>query len=452
MVQPLPETPGQPAHETAPIMLVDGRIVAGRYRLGALIGRGAQGEVYKALQIDLERPVALKLLRRDASDEARQRLLREAQITAELKHPGVAVVYDAGITPEGQPYCAMELLKGETLAERVRRDGRVAAEELVPIAAGICSALSAVHGKKLLHRDVKPSNVFLAQREDGGSDPKLIDFGVAKSFAVDAPQVLKRSTLIGLGKRRTPIQTVPGMIVGTPVYLSPEQIRGDVADARSDVYSLSVTLYEALTGTPPFDDAAVTDLLVSILHDEPEDPAKRMPDAEIPAPIAAVVLRGLAKDPADRHASASDLGNALWGALAEAKGARPPSHLPGELSSSGAVRLPVTPARWPYVVALLAAAVLLLLALRMRPPASAAAPVAPPPSAPVAAAPSAAAPAPSATAVEAPAVPVASAGPPAAKSARPRASQAPAFSAAPAALPPAPSSTGFRIDDLKTPF
>jgi serine/threonine protein kinase len=450
MVPASPDSSARRAPETAPLLLVDGRVVAGRYRLSVVLGKGAQGTVFQATQIELDRRVAIKLLSGDVSEEARERFVREVKITADLRHPGVAVVYDAGVTGEGQPYCAMELLSGETLAQRIAREGRIPAAELVPILAGVCSALDAVHAKRVIHRDIKPSNIFLARREDGGVDPKLIDFGIAKSFAVDVPEVIERATLLGLGKKRPPLQTVPGLIAGSPAYLSPEQIRGDVVDHRSDIHALGVTAYEALTGTLPFDASPIAALLARIVCEEPEPLRARAPDAEIPEPVAAVILRALAKEPERRPASAGELANALWAALAEAKGAKMPSARP----------LPAAPERRTRDVRGLVIAIAVVLAmvfaawalrgtLRASPPPPSVAQGAlstPRPPAPPAPDPDplpVEEPAPAPTGSDAPRVPAL---------VRPRASTAPSSSAPPARIPTASPSADFRIDDLKTPF
>lgn len=431
-----------PSPEPAPI----GRIIAGKYRIDALLGHGGRGGVYRAHQIELARDVALKLIT-GVDDESRARFLQEARLAAEVRHPCVAEVFDAGVSEDGTPYCAMELLQGETLAARIAREGPIEPQQAVTVVAGVCSALAAVHAKRLVHRDVKPSNIFLARRPDGGTDPKLIDFGIAKRVDV-GPQVTQRvSTARGLGAHRPPAPTAPGIVVGTPLYLSPEQIMGEPPDARTDVHALGATLYEALCGQPPFLGGDTQDILTKILTEPPAPLAQRAPDAGIPDALDREVRRALAKDPAERHAGAGDFAAALWTALASARRDSPLAPLPVHVAASRSPRLGIVGA----VIAMSLA--LLVIAWVRRAPHPA-----PPALAPVAAAPVVAP-----TATEQPAViPAATAETaPAATRARPeprvRAPRAsavtPTSTAAPQSTPTAaPSATAFRIDDLKVPY
>jgi eukaryotic-like serine/threonine-protein kinase len=342
-----------------------GQTIAGKYRLGDLVGKGGRGEVYRALQLDLDREVAVKLLSEDGGD-AGARFLRETRIAADIHHPCAVQIFDAGVDEEGRPYCAMELLEGETLAERLDRDGALDAAEAVAIVAGLCLALQVVHDKGFLHRDVKPGNIFLSRRPDGGTDPKLIDFGIAKRVAVNEEAQQRFATLRGLGK---PLATALDIIVGTPRYLSPEQIMGDALDARSDVYALAVTLYEMLAGSPPFVAENVGDLLAKIVI-EPAEPLEiRAPERAIPAPLAKCVMLALSKAPEKRPASAAEFSAALWSALAEARG--------GEArgtEAAPAASTPSTPRAAPRryllaaVVAGVAVAALVVAGLRRGPP------------------------------------------------------------------------------------
>jgi serine/threonine-protein kinase len=417
------------------------RVIAGKYELRDRLGRGGRGEVYRALQTGLGREVAVKLVR-DADEDTRARFVREARIAAEIKHPCVVSIFDAGVDEDGTPYCAMELLEGETLDARIGREGRLPASEAVALIASVASALTAVHQKGFLHRDVKPGNIFLAKREDGGVDPKLIDFGVAKRIAVE-PAVVERVTQRGLGKVGVPRPTQPGMIVGTPRYLAPEQILGTDLDARCDLYALAVTLYEALAGTPPFYGDDIGELLGNIVCDAPEPLAQRVPDAQIPAALDREVLRALAKEPANRHASVAEFSAALWAALATAR---------VESSAPPPPPLPVASRAPHFAVAFAVVALATLGIVWMRRPA-------PQPPAPVAAPAITAAPTAIATADPPPREPevapapppttaVVTPPPPRSKGARHAATPTPA-SAAPTA--PAPA-TNFRMDDLKVPY
>jgi serine/threonine-protein kinase len=289
--------------------------IAGKYRLGDLLGRGGRGEVYAALQVDLSREVAVKVLADSCrDDDERARFVRETRIVAGIRHPCIVEIYDAGVEPDGAPYCVMELLQGETLADRLTRCGPLGPGEAVGVASGLCQALQAVHDKGFLHRDVKPSNVFLARRADGGVDPKLIDFGIAKKVALDKATLRRLTTLRGLGAAK---ETAMDIIVGTPRYLSPEQILGTKLDARSDVHAMAATLYEMLCGAPPFEAATLGDLLGAIVQ-QPATPLSER-DPALPDALDRAVLRALAKDPAQRPASAADFAASLWSAMATAK-------------------------------------------------------------------------------------------------------------------------------------
>jgi serine/threonine-protein kinase len=432
--------PTLPSPDAAPA----GRIVAGKYRIEASIGRGGRGEVYRAHAIELEREVALKLIR-GVDDDGCARFLEEARLAAEVRHPCVAEVFDAGVADDGTPYCAMELLDGETLAARLARGGPVPAQEAVSLIAGVCSALSVLHGRGLVHRDVKPSNLFVARRPDGGADLKLIDFGSAGR--VDVPLEVKRraTTARGLGARGP--AAAPGAARGTPLYLSPEQIMGEPLDARTDVHALGATLYEALSGQPPFVGADRQEAMILIVTEPPMPLGERAPDAGIPDALDHEVRRALSKDPAARHASAADLAAALWTALATARRDSPPAPLP----------VPMPPPRSPrLVVAALIAASLALIAVAWLRRAPRPAPTAPAPATVAAVAPAPAAAA--ATEEPLPTVVAAAEAAPAASGARPRPRPArPSAPAAPTTPPPAPPSaaptaTNLRIDDLKIPY
>jgi serine/threonine-protein kinase len=408
-----------------------GRVVAGKYRLESLLGRGGRGSVYAAVQLDLARDVAVKLVE-ERDPEARARFLREARVAAGIHHPCVVAIFDAGVDQDGTPYCVMERLEGETLAERIEREGPLPPTEAVAVIASIASALGAVHAAGFLHRDVKPGNVFLARREDGGVDAKLIDFGIAHRLRVE-PEVIRRATQRGLGMTRAP--TATDIIVGTPLYLAPEQILGDALDERCDVYALGATLYEALSGEPPFSAPKMQDLLVLIVSADPV-PLTRRSGLRVPAALDREVRRALAKERAMRPASPADFAAALWTAVA------------GLADHPGPA-----PRRRRRLVASIAAATVLLaagLALRARRPLPPA-PAAPPPlesAAPLAPPPAAAPPPPVESAAPAPPPP---------STATPRVRPAPRSSLAPAptataAHSAAPPSTNLRMDDLKIPY
>jgi len=276
-----------------------GEVIAGKYRLDRPLGEGGMGTVWRAVHVTLGQPVALKAL--DVSgpraDAARRRFLREARVAAKVRHRHLVYVNDFGETEDGAPFMAMELLEGQTLAERLVGGPTLTVGELLRIAEGCLAGLAAVHEAGIVHRDLKPQNVFLA-RDAEGEIPKLLDFGL--SLGADG------------GEGRV---TREGAIVGTLEYLSPEQARAQPdVDARSDLYAMGALLYEALSGEPPFTAATPADLLVAILHEEPVPLVAVRP--ELGEPLSAVVMRALSRDPAARFAGARQMREALTDALA----------------------------------------------------------------------------------------------------------------------------------------
>jgi serine/threonine-protein kinase len=290
-----PEPPG-PAGD--PLL---GALVAGRYRVEALVARGGMGRIYRALQEPLGRVVALKLLTpgTEAEDEQvalQRRFLREAEICARLKHPNTVTVYDYGaVTLQGVEhlFIAMEFVDGRTLAQRIRAEGALGPERTVRLTREICRSLREAHATGVVHRDLKPSNVMLVETDDGES-VKVLDFGVAKV------------TQQGDGL------TADGSFVGSPRYSSPEQIRQEEVDARADVYALGVVMYEMLCGQPPFARAEAVRTLVAHLQDPVPPLGPRCPGA-VPPVLEALVMQCLEKDRAKRPPSVDALLAALKG-------------------------------------------------------------------------------------------------------------------------------------------
>jgi serine/threonine-protein kinase len=423
------------------------RILAGRYRLGELLGKGGRGEVHRAVQLDLGREVALKLLANERDVDERARFVREGRVAAELRHPGIAEVFDAGVTEDGIPYLAMELLEGETLASRLARDGALPAADAVHIAVAVCRALDEVHAKGFLHRDVKPSNIFLARGADGRTQPKLIDFGIATRMTSSTEPRRRLITARGLGVPRTS----PDIIVGTPGYLSPEQILGDPLDARSDVYAVGANLYEMLTGEPPFASTEVNVLLEGIVRGTVRLIRKRVPPQRVPRALERETLRALSKAPSDRQPSAAALADALERAM------ETPDEVP--------LVVPVNAGKLPVALAALALLGLLALVavgtLTRRHRSLSADATGSPTSVASATTNPAAAPPPPPTGEPQPEAPSTTAAGTASPPPRPRvrASQ-PSTSHAAATPPPSPPSAAphppprqsFRVDDLKSPY
>jgi serine/threonine protein kinase len=294
----------QPALDEGLKLLSPGRTLApgervGRYEIVSLLGAGGMGEVYLARDPELERRVAIKVLGQvDAADEERvQRLYREGRAASALNHPNILTVYEMGRT-QGHPYIATELVEGITLRERLR-NGPVSSDEAGRIAIQASSALEASHAAGILHRDIKPENLML--RPDGVL--KVLDFGLA--------QVLRRKP----GESTSGTQaTVERGMAGTVPYMSPEQVRGDPLDFRTDLWSLGVVLYEMLTGRVPFgyraDDEVSTEIVRNrIQRENPTAVQKLAPN--VPAELARIVERCLAKDPTERFRTVSELKSAL---------------------------------------------------------------------------------------------------------------------------------------------
>jgi serine/threonine protein kinase/tetratricopeptide (TPR) repeat protein len=262
----------------------------GPYQITGTLGQGGMGIVYSAWDDRLSRQVALKTIRANDSDPAStERLRREARAGARVNHPNICQLYDVG-SDSGQFYIAMELLEGESLASRLE-DGALPLNEAVSIAVSALSALDALHTNGLIHRDLKPSNIFLTPH-----GVKLLDFGLARPLVLDDDE----SRL-----------TLPGTIIGTPRYLSPEQLMGDHADHRADLFAIGAVLYEMLTGRPAFDGQTVAKVVHAVVDEHP--PALDGPPAVVA--VDRVVHKALAKRPQDRYAGARDMADDLRTAM-----------------------------------------------------------------------------------------------------------------------------------------
>jgi beta-lactam-binding protein with PASTA domain len=265
--------------------------VGGRYELGELLGRGGMAEVRRAVDRRLGRPVAVKQLRTDfATDPTFQaRFRREAQSAAGLNHPTIVAVYDTGeetdpLTGVSVPYIVMELVEGQTLRDVLREGRKILPERALELTQGVLDALSYSHKAGIVHRDIKPANVMLGP--NGGV--KVMDFGIARAVADTSATM-----------------TQTAAVIGTAQYLSPEQARGETVDARSDLYSAGCLLYELLVGRPPFVGESPVSVAYQHVREAPVPPSQL--DPEITPEIDAVVLKALAKDPADRYQSASEM-------------------------------------------------------------------------------------------------------------------------------------------------
>lgn len=275
-----------------------GRLVDGKYRVHGVIGRGGMGAVYRAEHERIGRAVALKVLLRGhgRGSASERRLYREARIAGALGHPNIVRIDDIGQLEDGAPFIVMELLEGESLATRIDREGPLPMEPLLAIVRQVLSALAAAHAKGVVHRDLKPDNVFLTKRADGTEIAKLLDFGVSKNVLLDETQL-----------------TRTGLVVGTPYYLSPEQARGRAVDGRTDVWAAGVLLYEGLTGHMPFEAQTYESLLARILEAPPVPPS--IVRSAVPEVLDEIITRALAKSPDDRFDGAAEMDAALAAAL-----------------------------------------------------------------------------------------------------------------------------------------
>ena len=271
-------------------------MLAGRYTLRHQLGRGGMATVYEAHDDLLDRAVAVKLLRVDGEAVARQRFVAEARAAASLTHPHAVGVYDVN-TDADRPFIVMELVRGDTLEDVLEREGSMDPTNVVAVGSQVLDALHAAHRRGLVHRDVKPANILLPDgvvpsKPEELPGVKLADFGIAKAM---------RDATIGL--------TMAGQVIGTPKYLSPEQVKGERATPQSDLYATAVVLYEMLAGRPPFEhDTAVG---LALAHREEDPPPLDELRPGLSPSLVALVHQGLLKDPAQRPADAVEMREAL---------------------------------------------------------------------------------------------------------------------------------------------
>jgi serine/threonine-protein kinase len=277
----------------------------GSYRLGQLLGRGGMGEVYLAHHRMLARPAAIKLIRPEAlaGDDVRKaqlaaaRFRREAEAAARLKSPHTVELYDFGMTDEGRLYLVMELLEGITLDQLVRAEGPLPAARVIHILRQVCESLEEAHDAGLIHRDIKPANIHLGKVGRQHDFVKVLDFGLVKSIAGSSGE--------------DSLASIAGLAIGTPAYMAPEMVHGDSAvDGRADLYSLGCVAYYLLTGCLVFEGSSPIQTALQHVQQPPVPPSERTNDP-IPPALERLVMACLAKRPADRPQSASELGAEL---------------------------------------------------------------------------------------------------------------------------------------------
>lgn len=264
-------------------------VLDGKYQLEEKIGEGGMGQVFRATHIHIDTTVAVKLLSRQiiSNSNAIDRFRREAKTAARIKHPNAVGVSDFGVTPDGTVYLVMEFLVGSDLRHRLHEQKALSYEAAATILYQTCAAVNAAHEKGVIHRDLKPDNIYIIRTPEGSEQVKVLDFGLAKLKDGEADQLTKM-----------------GSIMGTPYYMSPEQGQGQALDFRSDVYSLGVILYEMLTGQVPFS-GNNTAVIYQHCHEPPPPPSKFRPN--MPPLVEQVVLKALSKDREQRPATAGQL-------------------------------------------------------------------------------------------------------------------------------------------------
>jgi serine/threonine-protein kinase len=276
-----------------------GRVVGGRYRVASVLGRGGMGVVYRAVHLELDQEVAIKVLpasyARDA--ETLRRFEREARTASRVRHPNVVTVFDLGRLDTGEPYLVMELLEGRDLEKVMADRGTLGLREVVDVMTPIAAAVDALHLEGVVHRDIKPSNVFFTKTKAMGEIVKLVDFGLAAVLSTQGTERLTRA----------------GHVVGTAIYMAPEAARGDLSGPAGDVYSLAIVAYEMLTGLVPFDGQPM-----AVLMDKVARPAPRLSEItgrRYDETVEAVFAQALARDPGARPATATAFVEALGAAL-----------------------------------------------------------------------------------------------------------------------------------------
>ena len=277
-----------------------GAVLGERYHVLSRLGEGGMGQVYLAEHVKMGRKSALKVMHPGMMHDADaiSRFNREAANASRISHPNVAAIYDFGETPEGLIYLAMEYIDGDSLTAVVHRAGALPVRRAAEIVRQAGDALTVAHEMGIVHRDLKPDNIMIARGREGTDLVKIVDFGIAKAGDVASQKV-----------------TRTGMVVGTPEYMSPEQLSGDPLDGRSDLYSLGLVAFNMLTGTLPFPSDSAQRAMIMRLMERPKTLTEMAPGVRWPEEVQAVMDRALARESADRHATAMEFGRALHDAL-----------------------------------------------------------------------------------------------------------------------------------------
>jgi serine/threonine-protein kinase len=293
------------------------RLFLGRYETIRLLGEGGMGKVFLARQVDLGRQVVVKVMHENIAQDPkfRERFQRETLLMARFQHPYAVALYDASLNDPQGPCIVMEYIRGITLDTLLRRNGRLTAPRVGRLLSQLCEALHAAHSEGIVHRDLKPANLMVVDPETPYEKVKVMDFGLAKLVEDDT----------GLSRLQSASDTGGDFAVGTPGYIAPEQVRGDPVDFRCDLYSVGVILYELLTGKLPFVRAETMDVLFAHATDPPPTFADSGSAGWVPQEVEKIVMRCLAKAPAERPGSARDLAQEFHEALIRSQTPEPPA-------------------------------------------------------------------------------------------------------------------------------
>ena len=275
-----------------------GRILDGRYRIARKIGEGGMSFVYLATDVATEDRYAIKVLSAALSSDmnAMARLRREASLGMRLAHPNVCHIIRLGETQDGLVYVVMPYVEGEVLSDRNNRLGTIPLSDVVPFVRDIAAGLNVAHELKIVHRDLKPENVMICSKSSGGERAVVMDFGLAKERRADAE--LQKLTATGI-------------ILGTPEFMSPEQLRGRPLDPRTDIYSLALMTYEMLTGKLPFSGRTQQEMMIARLRSEPMPLRTAAPGLALPEAVEKVLAKAMQRDPSDRYVTAPEFAHAL---------------------------------------------------------------------------------------------------------------------------------------------
>jgi serine/threonine protein kinase len=283
---------------TDPAKTLKDQIVDGHYKVVRKLGEGGMSHVYEATDIGSGEPVAVKIMTPKLAQDrtAADRLRREAGLAMRLKHPNVCPILRLGETPEGLIYLVMPLLRGELLSDKEVREGAIPVAVGVPLMRQVCDGLQYAHDLQIVHRDLKPENIFVEPQAEGALRAVVMDFGLAK----------ERRAEPGMAKL-----TATGIILGTPEFMSPEQIRGKTLDGRSDIYALGLVAYEMFTTKLPFEGKTAQDLMIARLRGQPVPLRRSRPDLNFTPAFEKALMKAIETEPGDRYASAVDFAKAL---------------------------------------------------------------------------------------------------------------------------------------------